>query len=158
MKKKKLSNAIFYILLSNIVNINNSNIGSCRRTTLPLPHGFSVSRYSHALLPHTSTLEDNLIVFNEEENLCYMVPCLDYGDPLTARETFAFVCACVRSHTLEPCRYSDLIPRLGRPVPELSMISNLVIDTIYQEHNHSITQWNDTLLNPPLLENYAHAI
>ena len=57
-----------------------------------------------------------------------------------------------------PCRYSDLIPRLGRPVPELSMISNLVIDTIYQEHNHSITQWNDTLLNPPLLENYAHAI
>ena len=49
--------------------------------------GFSVSRYSHALLPHTSTLEDNLIVFNEEENLCYMVQCLDYGDPLTARDT-----------------------------------------------------------------------
>ena len=87
VKKKRLSNAIFYILLSNIVNIDNSNIGSCRRTTLPLPHGFSISRYFHALLPHTSTLEDNLVVFNEEENLCYMVQCLDYGDPLTARET-----------------------------------------------------------------------
>ena len=40
-----------------------------------------------------------------------------------------------------PWIYSDLIPRFGRPVPELSMISNLVMDTIYQEHNHRITQW-----------------
>ena len=47
-----------------------------------------------------------------------------------------------------PCRLSDLIPRFGRPVPELSMIFSLVVDTIYQEHNHRIPQWNDTLLNP----------
>ena len=33
------------------------------------------------------------------------------------------------------CRLSDLIPRFGRPVPELSMISSHVVDTIYQEHN-----------------------
>ncbi|CAH3122950.1 unnamed protein product [Pocillopora meandrina] len=38
------------------------------------------------------------------------------------------------------------------------MISSLVVDTIYQEHNHRITQWNDTLLNPALLETYAPAI
>ena len=57
-----------------------------------------------------------------------------------------------------PCRYSDLIPRFGRPVPELSMISNLVMDTIYEEHNHRLTQWNNTLLNTPLLESYARAI
>ena len=57
-----------------------------------------------------------------------------------------------------PCRLSDLIPRFGRPVPELSMISSLVVDTIYQEHNHRITQWNDTLLNLALLETYARAI
>ena len=38
-----------------------------------------------------------------------------------------------------PCRYSDLISRFGRPVPELSMISNLVMDKIYQEHNHRLT-------------------
>ena len=31
-----------------------------------------------------------------------------------------------------PCRLGDLIPRFGRPVPELSMISSLVVDTIYQ--------------------------
>ena len=57
-----------------------------------------------------------------------------------------------------PCRYSDLIPRFGRPVPELSMISNLVMDIIYQEQNHRLTQWNNTLLNPPLLKSYACAI
>ena len=39
-----------------------------------------------------------------------------------------------------PCRLSDLIPRFDRPVPELSMISSHVVDTIYQEHNHRITQ------------------
>ena len=57
-----------------------------------------------------------------------------------------------------PCRYSDLIPRFGRPVLELSMISNLVMETIYQEHSHRLTQWNNTLLNPPLLESYARVI
>ena len=33
------------------------------------------------------TLEDDLVVFNEEEYHNYVVQCLDYGDPLTARET-----------------------------------------------------------------------
>ena len=56
------------------------------------------------------------------------------------------------------CRYSDLIPRFGRSVPELSMISNLVMNTIYEEHHHRLTQWNNTLLNSPLLESYARAI
>ena len=32
-------------------------------------------------------LEDDLVVFNEEEYFNYVVQCLDYGDPLTARET-----------------------------------------------------------------------
>ena len=35
-----------------------------------------------------------------------------------------------------PCRCSDLIPWFGRSVPELSTISNLVMDTIYEEHHH----------------------
>ena len=57
-----------------------------------------------------------------------------------------------------PCRLSDLIQQFGRPVPEPSMIYSLVVDTIYQEHNHRITQWNDTPLNPALLETYTCAI
>ena len=39
-----------------------------------------------------------------------------------------------------PCRYSDLIPRFGHPVPELSMISNLVTDTTYDLHHHRRTE------------------
>ena len=38
-----------------------------------------------------------------------------------------------------PCRYSDLIQWFGRPVVELSMISKLVMDTIYQRHHYRIT-------------------
>jgi len=60
--------------------------------------------------------------------------------------------------TAYPCRYSDLIPRFGRPVPELSMITNCVIDHLYNNHGHRITQWNHQILNPPLLQTYADAI
>lgn len=57
-----------------------------------------------------------------------------------------------------PCRYSDMIARFGRPVPELCMITNRVMDFIYDAHGHRITQWNDTILNPRLLEQYATVI
>ena len=39
-----------------------------------------------------------------------------------------------------PCRFSDIIPRFGRPVPVLSMVSNQVLDFIYDTHGHRITQ------------------
>ena len=48
---------------------------------------FSISRHFRALQPHASILKDDLIVFKEEEYHIYMVPCLDHGDPPTARET-----------------------------------------------------------------------
>ena len=38
------------------------------------------------------------------------------------------------------------------------MISNLVTDTIYDLHHHRLTEWNDILMNPPLLQMYADAI
>ena len=57
-----------------------------------------------------------------------------------------------------PCRYSDMIARFGRPVPELCMITNRVMDFIYDAHGHRITQWNDTILNPGLIEQYATVI
>ena len=41
-----------------------------------------------------------------------------------------------------PCRYSDLIHRFGRPVPVLGMITNEVIDYIYNTHHQKITNWN----------------
>ena len=57
-----------------------------------------------------------------------------------------------------PCRYSDLITRFGRPVPELCMMTNLVMETVYSLHHHRLTAWNHTLMSPALLQTYADAI
>ena len=57
-----------------------------------------------------------------------------------------------------PCRYSDLIHRFGRAVPELYMITNAVEKFIYQNHHHRLTQWNATLLSPRKLQQYADAV
>lgn len=42
-----------------------------------------------------------------------------------------------------PCRYSDMIPRFGLPVPVLSMVCNDVLDFVYDTHGPRITQWID---------------
>jgi hypothetical protein len=57
-----------------------------------------------------------------------------------------------------PCRFSDLIPLFGRPIPELCMISNEVVNFIYERHGEKITRWNHQLLNPHCLQQYADAI
>ena len=57
-----------------------------------------------------------------------------------------------------PCRYADMISRFARPVPVLCMITNHMVDFIYQTHGHRIQQWNDVVLNPQALETYAAAI
>ena len=41
----------------------------------------------------------------------------------------------VPKRTSFPCRYSDMIYRFGRPVPVLSMVTNQVVDYIYQTNN-----------------------
>ena len=57
-----------------------------------------------------------------------------------------------------PCRYSDMISRFGRPVPELCMITHEVMDNIFNNHSHRISQWNDDILIPYLLQEYADVI
>ena len=57
-----------------------------------------------------------------------------------------------------PCRYSDIIPRFGLPVPVLSMVCNDVLDFIYDAHSHRITQWNPTFLSPADLQIYSDAV
>lgn len=57
-----------------------------------------------------------------------------------------------------PCRYSDMIPRFGRPVSVLSLVTNRVVDYIYETHAHRITQWNANLLNPDAIQSYAEVI
>ena len=58
-----------------------------------------------------------------------------------------------------PCRYHDLIHRFGRPVPELCMITNTVLNWMYDNHGHRLTSWNNQpFLSPAYLELYAQAI
>ena len=57
-----------------------------------------------------------------------------------------------------PCRFSDIIPRFGRPVPVLSMVSNQVLTYKYDIHGHRITQWNHQILSQPLLQLYSDTI
>lgn len=57
-----------------------------------------------------------------------------------------------------PCRYSDMVARFGRPVPVLSMITNTVLDYIYNQHGFRLTRWNDVLMNPEMLQIYANTI
>ena len=57
-----------------------------------------------------------------------------------------------------PCRLSDMIARFGRPVPVISMITKEVMNLIYNNHQQRLTQWNQFLLSPASLQEYANAI
>ena len=41
-----------------------------------------------------------------------------------------------------PCRYADMIPRFGRPVPQICMISNLIMDHVYSNFRHLLNSFN----------------
>ena len=57
-----------------------------------------------------------------------------------------------------PCRYANMIPLFGRPVPENCMIINTAIDYLYDRHAHRITDWNNDILDPVHFQQYADAI
>ena len=57
-----------------------------------------------------------------------------------------------------PCLYSDMIPRFGRPVSVMSLVTNQVMNYLFDIHGHRITQWNQDILSPPTLQCYALAI
>ena len=56
------------------------------------------------------------------------------------------------------CRLNDMVHCFGRPVPEMSMIINAVIDSLYKHHGHIITEWNHQIFSPRNLEIYAEAV
>ena len=57
-----------------------------------------------------------------------------------------------------PCRFSDMIHRFERSVPEMSMITTRFEKWIYDHHHNKITQWNDQLLSQDHLQIYADAV
>ena len=46
----------------------------------------------------------------------------------------------------------------ARPVPELCMITNTVLDWVYATHGQRLTSWNQPFLSRECLESYALAI
>ena len=57
-----------------------------------------------------------------------------------------------------PCRYMNMIPRFGRPVPQLSIICNKTMDIIYNKWSHLLTSFNQNWLSPANLQRYADAV
>ena len=55
-----------------------------------------------------------------------------------------------------PCRYLDMIPRFARPVPQLCMTSNMVMDYLYTHWSHLLTSLNQPWLSPDNLEIFAN--
>ena len=57
-----------------------------------------------------------------------------------------------------PCRYADLVPTFGRPIPQLCMITNTVMDFIYLTWSHLLSNLNQPWLSPANLQIFADAI
>ena len=57
-----------------------------------------------------------------------------------------------------PFRYTDMLARFRRPVPEQSLISNTVMNYIYDLHGHKLCQWNHDILSPRYFDTYTDAI
>ena len=57
-----------------------------------------------------------------------------------------------------PCRYADMLPRFARPVPQLCMISNEIMNFIYETQHHRLRSFDQLWLSPENLQNYADVI
>ena len=51
-----------------------------------------------------------------------------------------------------------MVPIFGRSVAELCMISNTVLEWMYNNYRHRITQWNNNILDPMQLQLSANAV
>ena len=60
--------------------------------------------------------------------------------------------------TSYPCRFSDIIPRFPKPVSVLSLTTNEVLDFIYENHHHLVTEWNGNMPSPAALQWFAESI
>ena len=46
-----------------------------------------------------------------------------------------------------PCRYGDMIPLFSRPVSVISLVTNQVLNYIFDIHGHRKTQWNQNIFS-----------
>ena len=78
------------------------------------------------------------------------------------REAFVMVwrdCVCCWDEQDIPAlRFSDMIQRFPRPVSVLNLITNEVMDFIYDNHCHLVTEWNRDILSSVALQRFAETI
>ena len=57
-----------------------------------------------------------------------------------------------------PCRYADMVPLFARPIPQLCMTTNKVMNFIHQRWNHLLLDLNQPWLSQANLELFSDAI
>ena len=57
-----------------------------------------------------------------------------------------------------PIRHSDMCSRIARPVPQFNIITNAMMDIIYNQHCHRLRNFNQAWLSPANLQTYADVI
>ena len=57
-----------------------------------------------------------------------------------------------------PCRYSEFIPRFGRPVPDYCIIFYDIMNQVYDRFNYLLADFNLPFLSRPHLTAYCQAI
>ena len=57
-----------------------------------------------------------------------------------------------------PCRYVDLIPRFGRPISQLCMVTNLVVDHIFERFGNLLNSFDQPWLSQDCLKVFAEAV
>ena len=67
------------------------------------------------------------------------------------------LCICLRRFA-HPCRYADFVPRFGRPVSQLCMVTNIMINFIYDEFAALLQNLDQAWHSPQSLQVYANAV
>ena len=67
------------------------------------------------------------------------------------------LCVCLK-HFTYPCRYADLVSSLGRPVPQLCMVKNHMVDYLFNRYGNLLKNLDQSWLAPQHLQMYADAI
>ena len=57
-----------------------------------------------------------------------------------------------------PCRFADMVARFERPVPQLCMITNRMMDYLFDEYSHLLADLNQPWLSRDRLRHFAATI
>ena len=98
-------------------------------------------------------LREDIYTLHDIMNIPEMFTCYN-GVKVTGIEG---LCILLKRYSY-PNKYLDLISKFGRPVPQLCMISDHVMNFIYERWHHLLTSFNQPWLSPANLKRYPDYI